>query len=483
MQKIIAPVDYQPRPYQLNTWAALDKGIRKILEINCRRAGKDLDMFCYTVKDMFVNPGVYWLLYPLKTQAKDIMWDGDTGPPTNRRRLSYIPGFDLSHGLGPIGSKKNPIRKVDEANLIIYLKNGSMLRFLSFADITRLVGTNPRGIGISEYATDEQAEKARKFLEPIVDQNGGWLRLNTTPRGHNFAKELYDRVSNLDWWYTARVQCLHPEQEGFYPCLAYIYEPKTHWDEAVKENMNRIERKRAEGYPEWLLEQEYGASFDANMEGSIYGSFIEAAYNEGRVGDFPYNSNYPVYTFWDLGFNDPTAIWFAQYKDDKIFLIDYLEVTEKHIPAVVEHLKNKPYRYAEHYLPHDGINRTGHPENRLELLEKTLHSYGLGNRVFHVKRPKIKQDGIDVVIPRFPRYYFNESTCLQGIQTLRRVTQEVTSIGSGTVRIIKNGAQHCGDALQTEAFADVVPMEGFFNSREVIYERYDDYDPRFDSGR
>ena len=33
---------------------------------------------------------------------------------------------------------------------------------------------------------------------------------------------------------------------------------------------------------------------------------------DGRITNVPYESNKPVYTFWDLGFGDSTAIWFVQ---------------------------------------------------------------------------------------------------------------------------------------------------------------------------
>lgn len=41
----------------------------------------------------------------------------------------------------------------------------------------------------------------------------------------------------------------------------------------------------------------------------------------------PYEDGLPVYTFWDLGISDTTAIWFAQFYGKEIRLIDHYEMS------------------------------------------------------------------------------------------------------------------------------------------------------------
>ena len=54
--------------------------------------------------------------------------------------------------------------------------------------------------------------------------------------------------------------------------------------------------------------QEYYVSFDATIPGSIWGDSVTKAEMEGRVTEVPVNPQYLVYTAWDLGRTDDTAI-------------------------------------------------------------------------------------------------------------------------------------------------------------------------------
>ena len=47
---------------------------------------------------------------------------------------------------------------------------------------------------------------------------------------------------------------------------------------------------------------------------------------EGRITNLPYESSLTVDTFWDLGVNDTTAIWFIQQVGTEIRVIDYIKL-------------------------------------------------------------------------------------------------------------------------------------------------------------
>ena len=79
-----------------------------------------------------------------------------------------------------------------------------------------------------------------------------------------------------------------------------------------------------------------------------------------------------MHTGWDLGIGDSTAIWMAQGAGRELRLIDYYEGSGVGLDHYV--LRDKPYVYGEHMLPHDVQAELGTGKSRLEMLA----SLGLG---------------------------------------------------------------------------------------------------------
>jgi len=53
-------------------------------------------------------------------------------------------------------------------------------------------------------------------------------------------------------------------------------------------------------------------AFETSNEGAYYGKQITEVRREGRIRKVYYDTNVPVHTAWDLGYNDSTAIWLFQ---------------------------------------------------------------------------------------------------------------------------------------------------------------------------
>jgi hypothetical protein len=94
------------------------------------------------------------------------------------------------------------------------------------------------------------------------------------------------------------------------------------------------------------------------VENSYYGFELEILRNEGRYGSIDMEVNAPVYTFWDLGVSDETAITFAQIINEKFVVIDYHESSGKQIDFYAGILNSRNYQYAGHYAPHDLSKKT-----------------------------------------------------------------------------------------------------------------------------
>ena len=68
VEQITIPYKFTPREYQLPIFKALDNGIKRIIMIFHRRAGKDLTCFNVTVKKALENVGMYFYIFPTYTQ-------------------------------------------------------------------------------------------------------------------------------------------------------------------------------------------------------------------------------------------------------------------------------------------------------------------------------------------------------------------------------------------------------------------------------
>jgi hypothetical protein len=105
--------------------------------------------------------------------------------------------------------------------------------------------------------------------------------------------------------------------------------------------------------------QEYLNDVVSHIVGGYYGYEMDALEKRGGLQSIdPFLE--PVYTFWDLGGqgegSDATCILFAHINplNKTARIVDYYENTGKKRGHYFEVLKQKGYRYAGHYFPHDG---------------------------------------------------------------------------------------------------------------------------------
>jgi hypothetical protein len=167
--------------------------------------------------------------------------------------------------------------------------------------------------------------------------------------------------------------------------------------------------------------QELECSFEAPNSGSYYGKLMNAAEAEGRIGEVSYDAKLPVWTSWDLGIDDSTAIWFAQLGPGGQWrMIDYIEDSGAGLDHYVGLIEQRAYqRYAMHLLPHDAaVKELGSGLARTE----TLHRMGL--RPWRIVRQHSVADGINAVRQILPHCWFDAERCQKGIHALRHYKRE-----------------------------------------------------------
>jgi hypothetical protein len=121
-----------------------------------------------------------------------------------------------------------------------------------------------------------------------------------------------------------------------------------------------------------------------------------------------------VWTSWDLGIRDATAIWFAQVIGREIRIIDYYEASGVDLGHYVREINARPYVYAGHIVPHDAqAKELGTGKSRLEVMES------LGLRGITLAPLHRVEDGINAVRMFLPRCWFDETKCARGVDALK----------------------------------------------------------------
>ena len=94
-------------------------------------------------------------------------------------------------------------------------------------------------------------------------------------------------------------------------------------------------------------------AFQVTIRGAYYAKEIREARVAGRITKVSYQPVAPVNTWWDLGINDKTAIWFMQRIGKEWHAIDYYENTDEGLAHYARVLQDKKYLYGTHIAPHD----------------------------------------------------------------------------------------------------------------------------------
>lgn len=157
------------------------------------------------------------------------------------------------------------------------------------------------------------------------------------------------------------------------------------------------------------------------LEGAVYKDELRDVIANNQIRRVPYDPTYPVHTFWDIGYGDGCAIWFAQIVAFEYRIINYYENRRKPPSHYIEMMQRMSYVWGTDYMPHDADYGILAAEGR--SLKDLMQA--AGRRVQIVKRPTRKKIAIDAVRMIFPLCYFDEKNTADGMQHLRHYTYKV----------------------------------------------------------
>lgn len=183
--------------------------------------------------------------------------------------------------------------------------------------------------------------------------------------------------------------------------------------------------------------------FDERHFGGIYAQYVDNARKDGRVCPVPYKDGVPVITAWDLGKSDATAIWFAQVVGFQARIIDYYEDNFKDLAHYAHIVRERGYKYEQHYLPHDAAHeRLGMNAGSISA---QLRGLGIPNQVIKINSISARiEQGRDLL----KTCYIDEVKCKDGIHALMNYQYEWNdSLNRFNEKPLKNWARDGADAF------------------------------------
>lgn len=414
---------WQPRPHQLDLWCFLENGGKRASEIWHRRSGKDDVCLHWAAVAAHQRIASYWHMLPEFAQGRKAIWTA-VNPDTGRRRIDEAFPHELR-------------ANTNDQEMFIRFKCGSTWQVVGSDRFNAAVGSPPAGITFSEWALSNPAAWA--YLAPILVENGGWAVFITTSRGRNHAKTMHDMARTTAGWHA---QILTVNDTGF----------PHHLVEAQRKEYHAIFGEEA---GDALIEQEYFCSFEAAVLGSYWGKVLAQAEKEGRIGKVEIDKDLPVHKAWDIGIDDPMALWCFQVGPGIVNVVDYYESSGFGFDHYWDWTKERGYHGID-WVPHDAkVREVGAPGGRTRI--ESMIKLGFKPKL----QPEAKlMDGINAARRTIPVCRFDAERCAKGLEALREYKAEWDA-DARTFRKAPahNWASHSADAFRGLSLSWRLPMK------------------------
>jgi phage terminase large subunit len=353
--------------------------------------------------------------------------DGALRCPNVRPRFAYLSPYlkqSKTVAWDYLRAAMSPLRslgaEVNESELRVDYHNGGQVRLYGADNADALRGIYLDGVVLDEFA-DMDPRVWAEVIRPALADRQGWAVFIGTPKGRNVFYDMWKRSQEEENWFSLMLKA---SESGL-----------------IADSELALARR---DLSEDQYAQEFECSFDAAIVGAYYGKLMQQAEADGRITGVPYEPASQVWTAWDLGIRDSTAIWFAQVVGREIRIIDYYEASGVDLEHYVREIANRPYSYGGHFVPHDAqAKELGTGKTRLEVLE----SLGLKNVT--VAPMHRVEDGINAVRVMLPKCWFDAKKCERGIEAMKLYRSEFDDkLQALRPRPVHDWASHGADAFR-----------------------------------
>lgn len=192
------------------------------------------------------------------------------------------------------------------------------------------------------------------------------------------------------------------------------------------------------------------------LTGAYYAKHLAEARQQGRIGKVAADPLMEVKAFWDIGFNDATSIWIAQFVGREVRVLDYYEAQGQPLAAHLDWLRLRGWSGVVCVLPHDGAHADAATGIRFEdhIRQAGFKAYTVENQG---KGAAMKR--IEAARRLFPSIWFNEETTRPGLDAIgwyHEKRDEARNIGLGPDH---DWSSHAADAFGLMAVAYEAPRE------------------------
>jgi len=381
--------------------------------------------------------------------------------PHKRPQIAYIsPTYSQSKRVAweyfkdfvrPIQQFDKSLVTIHEQELRIDIQRPSMGDHVRFM----LLGAdNPdslRGIYLDWATLDEYAqcnpEIWGEVIYPTLSDRQGGATFIGTPKGQNHFFEMYQ---------LAQKEMKENGDDSIWHASLY----KASQTGIISEDELKIARNTM---TDSEYRQEYECDFSAALRGSYYGKYLSDLEAKGQVCSVPYQRQFPVETYWDLGLDDSTAIWFVQQAGRELHIIDHYENAGFGLEHYVKVLNEKGYVYSEHVLPHDAAARElGTGKTR----EESLRGFGLQGRTRILPRASV-EDGIHATRNILSKCWFDEDKTKSGYSALKNYERKFDAKRKiYDNKPNHNWTSHSADAFRTMAMG-IREKHGMINGEDL----------------
>lgn len=386
------PHNMDPYEWQVPIIGRHQQGLDVWLNIH-RRGGKDLTSFAGIVlAEAAEIPGTYHYIFPLLNQGRDAIWEGKDHQGNNILDY-YVPKELVSHRDN--ADMKLTIRSTDSKTSIIQIFG------VNNGQYEKLRGKPANGVVLSEASRMEK--KVLEVINPMLIATDGWKVVQSTPNGQNWFCESF----NLAKKNRIRNFCMTATIDDTYDHNGNPLVTKEMVEAQIEDGIMTDDE----------AQQEYWCSFQQGIEGTYVGKQLQELEDSQRIEYLPYDPNYLVDTYWDLGVGDPVAIWFVQQIGQEIRFIDYEEASGTTFTYWARVLQEKGYLYRKHWAPFDIMNREG--VGKEEFAKSRLaHAKDVGI-IFNVTPRASFENGLLAIRGLLGLCRFDKDNCKDGLRHLR----------------------------------------------------------------
>jgi len=339
-------------------------------------------------------------------------------------------------------------------------KNGSLIIFRGMQSYN---AENIKSLEDFDLAWVEEAqtlsERSLRYLRPTIRKPGSELWFSWNPRHDTDPVDRFFRGSEARTNATL-VQVGWSDNPWFTKELA---------DDKARDYTDDPE----------MAEHVWGGGYEIISQGAYFARRLADAEREGRVGFYPHFPALPVYTAWDIGVDDYTAIWFFQIRqiDDtmpswrhatttpRVRVIDYYEASgagadeiiaaalpeyskdlQTRAEALVELGRDEPFQYGRHFWPHDvKVREWGSgAKTRVEIVT----SLGIPIASMALGAAQNPEERIAATRALIPLCEFHQSRrVVHGISRLRRYSRKLNEALGVYMGPLHDENSHAADAF------------------------------------